>query len=254
MSLVHEVLGQDAIGAYLHGSSVLGGLRPGSDIDVLVLARRGTTPEEKRAFIDRLLVLSGHGDGSGRTRPIELTIVTESQVRPWRYPPSFDFQYGDWLRAEFERGDLAPWTTPNPDLAPLITMVRLGNSPLFGPPAADVLDPVPPGDLTRAIVSGIPDLLDDLESDTGNVILTLARIWYTVATGIVGSKDAAAEWVLDRLPDEHRAVLARARAIYLGDEEERWDDMVPLVRPHVDHVVREIAHVFEGTATDAYPG
>jgi hypothetical protein len=34
-----------------------------------------------------------------------LTIVAASQVRPRRYPPRRDFQYGEWLRERFERGD-----------------------------------------------------------------------------------------------------------------------------------------------------
>jgi hypothetical protein len=41
-------------------------------------------------------------------------------------------------------------------------------------------------------------------------------------------------------------VLARARAIYLGNEEERWEDLEWHVRPHVDCVVAEI----ERLATD----
>ncbi len=72
------------------------------------------------------------------------------------------------------------------------------------------------------------------------MILALARIWSTVATGVIRSKDAAADWALERLPEEHWAVLARARAIYLGDEEERWDDVKARVRPYADHVSGEI--------------
>jgi len=72
------------------------------------------------------------------------------------------------------------------------------------------------------------------------VILALARIWSTVATGVIRSKDTAADWALERLPEEHHAVLARARAIYLGDEEERWDDVATRVRPYADHVSGEI--------------
>ncbi len=241
VTLVRDVLGQDVIGAYLHGSAVLGGLRPRSDIDVLVVARRGTTPAEKRALIDGLLPISGRGDPSGRSRPVELTIVVEHEIRPWRFPPRLDFLYGDWLRGAFERGDLTPWSTPNTDLAPLVTMVLNGNRPLLGPPPAEVLDPVPPGDLIGAIVDGIPGLLDDLDSDTTNVLLTFARMWTTAATGVIRSKDAAADWALARLPDEHRSVLAHARAVYLGDVEERWDALLPRVRPHVDHVLAEIA-------------
>jgi streptomycin 3"-adenylyltransferase len=240
VSLARDVLGEDAVGAYLHGSAVLGGLRPDSDIDVLVVSKRATTPDEKRVLIDRLMALSGSGDPSGNARSIELTVVVESDIRPWRYAPRFDFQYGDWLRAQFRRGELTPWTTPNPDLAPIITMVLLGNQALFGPAPARVFDPVPQEDVTRAILEGIPALLEDLESDTRNVVLTFARIWMTVATGVIRSKDAAADWALERLPAEHCPVLARARATYLGEEPERWDDLLDRVRPHVDCVLREV--------------
>ena len=167
--------------------------------------------------------------------------MVESEIRPWRFPPSFDFQYGDWLRSEFESGNLEPWpTTTNPDLAALITMVLLATDTGARPAAGRDLRSRPARRLVSAIVGDIDTLLDDLDTDTRNVILTLARIWSTVATGVIRSKDAAADWALARLPEEHRAVLARARAIYLGDEEEHWDDIQPHVRPHADYVVGEI--------------
>jgi streptomycin 3"-adenylyltransferase len=240
-SLVRDVLGSEVIGAYLFGSAVLGGLKPESDLDVLVVTKRPTTRAEKDRLVGRLLAISGRSTPDGRWRRLELTIVAEREIKPWSYPPSFDFQYGDWLRSEFESGNVTPWpTTTNPDLATLITMVLLGNTPILGPPPAEILDPVPRGDLVKASTHGIDALLEDLGDDTRNVILTLARIWSTIATGEIRSKDAAADWVLDRLPEEHRAVLVRARAIYVGDEEERWDDLQPQVRRYADHVVTEI--------------
>jgi streptomycin 3"-adenylyltransferase len=169
-----------------------------------------------------------------------LTVAVQSDVRPWRYPPRLDFIYGDWLRPEFERGEVPDGPRPNPDLAILITIVLLDGRALFGPPAAEVLDPVPRADLERALLEVIPGLIAELESDTRNVILTLARIWATLVTGEILPKEAAADWVLARLPDEHQAVLARARAIYVGEQPELWNDLLPLVRPHVEYVVREI--------------
>lgn len=250
VALLREVLGADALGAYLHGSTALDQLKPRSDLDVLAVSRRPTTSEEKRALIDRLLRMSGRGDPSGEARPIELTIVVESEIRPWRYPPRLDFLYGDWLRPAFERGDLTPWETPNPDLAPVITMIRSANRALFGPPPTEVFDPVPRGDLNRAIVDGIPGLLDDLDTDTTNVVLTFARIWTTLATGTVRPKDAAADWVLARLPEEHLPVLTRARAVYLGELEDDWADLQRRVRPHVDHVLGEIERLAAALASE----
>lgn len=76
--------------------------------------------------------------------------------------------------------------------------------------------------------------------DLRNGLLTLARIWTTLATGEFRSKDEAAAWALARLPETHRPVLAHARRAYLGEETENWDALAPLVRPHVDYVVGRI--------------
>jgi predicted nucleotidyltransferase len=249
LALVRDVLGPDVVGAYLFGSAVLGGLRPESDLDLLVVTTRRTTPETKHRLVDRLLTISGRRTPEGRWRRVELTVVVESEIKPWRYPPSFDFQYGDWLRREFESGNLAPWpTTTNPDLASLITMALLANTPLLGPSPSDVFDPVPHDDLLAAILGDVEGLLRDLDEDTRNVILTLARIWSTVATGVIRSKDAAADWALARLPEEHREALARARASYLGGIEERWDDLRPRVQSHAEHVVAEIIRLRYATS------
>src|SRR5690606_33383901 len=104
-------------------------------------------------------------------------------------PPRCELLYGEWLRSEFEQGAV-PEPGPSPDLAVLVTMVHQGNAPLVGPPPGEVLDPVPPADLARAVVAGVPDLLADLEHDTRNVILTLLRIW-TTARCSAGSRSRA---------------------------------------------------------------
>ncbi|ONK09780.1 aminoglycoside adenylyltransferase family protein [Streptomyces sp. MP131-18] len=233
--LVRGVLGADVVGAYLHGSAVLGGLRPHSDVDVFVVLRRRTTAEERRVLVGELLGISGEKARPVPARPVELTLVVQDDVRPWRYPPRCEFQYGEWLRDAYERGEV-PSPEPSPDLAPLITMVLLGNAVLFGPPPGEVFAPVPHEDVERAIVAGVPELLADLEHDTRNVVLTFARIWTTLATGVIRSKDEAAAWALGELPAEHRPVLARARAVYLGEEKERWDDLLPRLRPHAAYV------------------
>jgi streptomycin 3"-adenylyltransferase len=241
--LVREVLADGIIGAYLHGSAAFGGLHPTSDIDLLLVARRPTTPAEKRALIERLLAVSSRGDVAGRSRPVELTIVVQDDMRPWRYPPRLDFQYGEWWRGEFERGNVTPWESPNPDLTLQLEMALQAKHPLFGPLPAEVLDPIPHADVRRAMIDSIPALLSDLDGDERNVVLTFVRIWTTLATGVIRSKDAAADWALPLLPPEHQAVLVHARAIYLGEAAEVWGDLLPRVRRHVDHVIGEIERV-----------
>jgi streptomycin 3"-adenylyltransferase len=229
VAIVRDVLGKDVLGAYLHGSAVLGGLRPTSDCDVLVVVRRPTSAEERSAIVRGLFEISGERARRGPARPVELTVVVQSDVRPWRYPPRLDLQYGEWLRSEMEAGVIAD-PHPAPDLALLVTMVLAGGRALLGPPPTELLDPVPPDDLRRAAVAGVPGLLADLATDTRNVLLTLARIWVTLATGAIVPKDAAADWALQRLAADVRPALADARDSYHEGHHGVWDGRLPETR------------------------
>lgn len=241
VAVVHDALGPSLVAVYLHGSAASSRLRPRSDLDVLVVTSRPTTVDERRALVALLTAVSDRDDRPGFERPVELTVLVHGDIRPWRYPPPMDFQYGEWLRAEFDRGNVESEKPLNPDVAILVTAVRKASIPLLGPPAAELLDSVPAADLRRALTDELPSLLADLPTDTRNIVLTLARIWVTVATGDIRSKDAAADWVLERLSVEHRPVLARARAIYLGEEDERWDDLRDRLQPFADEVLAAIA-------------
>jgi predicted nucleotidyltransferase len=241
VALVRDVLGPNAVGAYLLGSAVVGGLRPRSDVDVLVASRRPLTSAEKRELVDRIVPISWKETADGMQRGIELTVVVQTDVKPWRYPPNRDFQYGDWLRLALERGETeALAAKPDPDLASLITQVLVADVALLGPPPAEVFDPVPFSDVLDAILAYVDKWVGNIEDDTRNGILALARIWSALSTGALDSKDAAAAWALERLPAEHKPVLARARAIYLAGGEDRWDDMREDVRGYADYVVDEI--------------
>ncbi|MGI5220854.1 aminoglycoside adenylyltransferase family protein [Nocardia sp. CA-290969] len=220
---VTEVLGGNTTGLYLYGSAVTGGWRHDSDIDLLAVVDESLGDEVRDALADMLLRASGRWPRSGPARPVELTVVVRDDLVPWRYPPRSDFVYGEWLRAEFERGDL-PTPTEDTDLAFLVTMARDSGVALAGPPAAHLLDPVPAGDLVRAITAGLPELIAGVDGDERNVVLTLARMWVTAETGAVVSKADAAAALLPRLPAEHAAVLRLARAGYLGEAADSWTD------------------------------
>jgi streptomycin 3"-adenylyltransferase len=228
------------LGVYLYGSAVAGGLRPDSDLDLFVVVGRRLTQGERERLIKGLLPVSGRETRPASWRPLEITVVAQPEVRPWRYPPRWELQYGEWLRPEFVAGELEPWPSVNPDLAVLIAMVLASGRPLIGPSAQELLDPVPREDLVRAMADELPQLLDDLESDTRNVLLTLVRMWSTVTTGEIRSKDGAADWALAQLPPEMRSVLERARDLYLAGGHGPWDGM---------EAVRKVAAFVAGEIT-----
>ncbi len=239
LTLVKEILGQDLLGIYLYGSAIVGGLQKYSDIDLFVVSNRATTHDEKAQLVTALLKISGIYMKS-KELPIEMTIVEKSEINPWHYPPRFDFQYGEWLREQFEHGNIEPWSTKEmPDLALLITQILLASDTLLGANPEQLLCTVPYKDVVTAIGDALPNLMLELDSDTRNVLLTLARIWSTVATDAIRSKPAAAGWAINRLPEKYHPVMERARAICKGEEKEHWDDIQELIKPCADFLLRE---------------
>lgn len=240
INLLKVVLANDLLGVYLYGSAIVGGLQKYSDIDLFVVSDRPTSYEEKKKLIQELLQISGVYMKSSKL-PIELTIVVKSEINPWHYLPNFDFQYGEWLRSEFEKGNIEPWKTKkNADLALLITQVLLASKTLLGANPNQLLCSVPYRDFMIATTEGINSLMMDLYLDTRNVLLTLARIWSTVKTNEIRSKSNAAAWALDRLPEKYQPVMRRAKSIYKGEENEYWDDIKILIEPCANFIVSQI--------------
>ena len=240
IELLKRILGPDLLGIYLYGSSLVGGLQKYSDIDLFVVINRATIPEEKAKLITNLLKISGIYMKSSKL-PIEMTLVEKRKINPWQYPPHFDFQYGEWLRESFEKGIIEPWESYEmPDLAVIITQVLLKSETLWGIKPEQLLVEVPYHDFMKAMLHDVNRLAADLEHDTRNVLLTFARIWSTLETNTIRSKPAAAEWVMNHLPERHQPVIKRAKSICMGLEKECWADIKELIKPCADFMMDKI--------------
>ncbi|HHS8465284.1 TPA: aminoglycoside adenylyltransferase family protein [Legionella pneumophila] len=239
LALFMRVLGDNLLGVYLYGSAVIGGLQPYSDIDLLVVTHQATTAQEQKELVYFLLQLSGVYMKRSK-RCIEMTLIQQGAVNPWRYPPHCDFQYGEWLRMPFEQGTLEPQDQEMPDLALLITQVLLKSQTLFGPSSAHLLAPVPTSDCIQAMLHDVDRLVGDVQDDTRNVVLTLARIWNTLETHTLGSKSDAADWVMPRLPERYQPILRRAQAIYRGEALESWNDLTAVIKPYAQWMSENI--------------
>lgn len=251
LNLLKNVLGKDLLGVYLYGSLIVGGLQKYSDIDIFVVSGRPTTYEERAKLVANLLQISGIYAKSAKP-PIEMIIVVKSEINPWHYPPRFDFLYGDWLRTEFENGNIEPWPTKEmPDLALLITQLLLANKILLGPSPDQLFCKVPYRDFLAATNNALGTLMTELHRDTRNVLLTYARIWSTVETNAIRSKPDAATWAINYLPEEYKLVMKRAYAICIGEDNEYWDDIKILIQPCADYMVRKINKIISlGESSD----
>lgn len=191
-------------------------LAPQSDIDLLVTVNKALPNPLRHELMMSLQSISAWPVVDA-IRPLEVTVIRHAAVVPWRYPPERECQYGEWLREELAAGRIQGACTDH-DLAILITKARAHSICLRGTPAADLFEPVPWHDLLHAFRDTIEQwqVPADWQGDERNVVLALARIWFSLATGGFAPKAQAAQWVQYRLPAQHQPVLQSAMASYLG--------------------------------------
>jgi streptomycin 3"-adenylyltransferase len=232
-AVLERHLGNMLHAVHLFGSALDGGLKPHSDIDLLVTVTTAPDPSVRRALMLDLLSVSGE-ISNNEARPLEVTVIVLNEAMPWRYPARRELQFGEWLREDLLAGIFESPTLDH-DLAILLTKTRQHSVALIGPPAAQLFMPVPAAHFISALMDTIAqwNTEQDWEGDERNVVLALARIWYSAATGLIAPKDRAAAWVLERLPEQYRAVLSTALASYLGIEQ---DDLAARPQETADFV------------------
>jgi len=192
LKIIEELFDKNQlIGVYLYGSAILGNLQINSDVDVLVIINHDLSDADRKELTKRLLLISGK-IGCKTKMPLEVTVVNINNIVPWKYPPKCEFMYGEWLREQIESG-VIPQTSYDPDVAILLWQARDHNLPLKGLEITKVIEPVPMRNVREAIKSSLPELITNIQGDERNVLLTLARMWFTASTGKICSKDFAAQ-------------------------------------------------------------
>jgi predicted nucleotidyltransferase len=196
-----EVLGDELVGVYLHGSLALGCFNPAlSDVDVLMVTRRPLRSDRR----DVLRTLFA------RVPRLELHSLSESDLTAWRHPAHYDLHY-DTKQRLFGPGE-------DHDLAAHFVVVRHRGATLVGPGPADVFPEVPWEDYEDSLRR---DLAWCREHGTEvYAVLSPARIWATLTDGSVHSKASGAAWALERAPAEFHPLLRQAHETYrTGDRQ-----------------------------------
>lgn len=222
LAALRNFLEDRLLAVYLHGSAVSGGLRPQSDFDLLAVVERGLTGLQRDGLLASLLQLSGrHPAASGGPRCLEVIVFRRAELAGNLAPARAEFIYGEWLRDGFEAGE-KPVPTLSPEFTLLLAQARREALSLFGPGADELLPAVPLTEIHRAMRELLPALLEGLQGDERNVLLTLARMWHTANTGQFVTKDAAAAWASLRIHGRDAATLDYARKAYLGEITGDW--------------------------------
>jgi predicted nucleotidyltransferase len=222
-----EILGDELVGVYLHGSLAMGGFNPSeSDLDLLAVVRRPMTDDEKRRLWARLSRISGRKHHRSRRplpRSIEMSFLTREQLDAWEHPARYEFRWAEHWRFRH------PADRRDPDLATHVVIARTHGVALHGPPPAEVLPDVPRADYVDSALTHVDGNLAGRHVGM-DVLLNAGRAMAAVVDGVVFSKEEGGRWLLERAPAELHGVVAAALAAYLGEGDESRLDRAALAR------------------------
>lgn len=231
-----RVIGQSMKAAYLFGSAAAGGLKKDSDIDILIMCKRELKAFEKRQLIEAYMKISGEIGNPENKRYMEITIVDQSDISPWQYPPRQELLYGEWLRQDFEAGEV-PEKEENTDLVIVLKQLLDNHYILYGDKPEVFIPEIPDTDVKKAIGDTLPELMENYAGDERNTLLTLCRMIVTLKTGEIIPKQHAAERVQNSLPEKHQELLQCAISGYLDEYDDRGSYKGEDMKSLVDYLV-----------------
>jgi hypothetical protein len=213
---VTRILGPALVGMYLEGSLALGNLTAGSDVDVVVATASELSDETFAALRTMHERLSA--SGMRWADQLEMVYLPVAAVR--RHDPAHATH--PYLgRGPGERLRVITLST---DWVAHRVIVRERGIILAGPPPATLIDPITPDELRSALVEMLrfwwaPMAGEGVSADflrqrghQSLAVLTMCRLLYTLRTGEMISKSAAACWGQANLDPNWSGLIERAAA------------------------------------------
>ena len=233
-----EILRDNLVGVYLHGSLVMGCFYPQkSDIDLIIVVEQPLTDTVKRAYIEMTVEHNALGPAKG----IEMSIVLRDVCKPFVYPTPYELHFSAGHLEWFEEAPdeyIREMNGTDKDLAAHFTIINKRGKCLYGAPIEDVFAEVPSVDYMDSIWFDVEGAAEEITEYPMYLILNLARVLAYKQEGLVLSKKEGGDWALGRLPAEYRPLIADALREYSENAEVVYDDV--LAKRYAEFAIRKL--------------
>ena len=233
-----EILRDNLVGVYLHGSSVMGCFNPQkSDIDLIVVIDRPISDPVKREYMDMVVGVNACGPAKG----IEMSIVLRRVCKPFVYPTPFElhFSAGHLDRYREDPDDyIREMNGTDKDLAAHFTIIGKRGKCLYGAPIKEVFAEVPKDDYMDSIWYDVENAAEEITAYPMYLTLNLARVLAYKEKGLVLSKKEGGEWAIDNLPAEYRRLIRDALREYSESADVVYD--LALSGRYAEYMIKRI--------------
>ncbi len=233
-----EILSDNLVGVYLHGSAVMGCFNPQkSDIDLIIVVKKTLSDADKRAYMDMVVELNASAPAKG----IEMSIVRQDVCSPFVYPTPFELHFSvahlEWYKSN-PADYIRKMTGTDKDLAAHFTIIYNRGKCLYGAPIKDVFSAVPMQDYIDSIWNDICDAEEEITENPMYLILNLSRVLAYLKDGLILSKKEGGEWGLKNLPEEYHSLLHDTLDDYSSDKAPAYD--LDIARSFAKYMLKHI--------------
>lgn len=219
-----EILGDNLVGVYLHGSAVMGCFNEKkSDIDLLVVVNEEIPDKTKMRYMDMVVRLNADAPEKG----IEMSIVRKDVCKPFVYPTPFELHFSaahlEWYKSD-PADYVAKMKGTDKDLAAHFMIIYHRGKCLYGNEIKDVFEKISREDYFDSILSDIEDAEEDIITNPVYIVLNLCRVLAYKREDLILSKKEGGEWGLKNLPEKHHALILQALGEYTADEVKEWNE------------------------------
>lgn len=233
-----EILRDNLVGVYLHGSLVMGCFNPQrSDIDLIIVVDEPLSDPVKRAYMDMAVGLNSCGPAKG----IEMSIVLRKVCKPFVYPTPFELHFSsghlEWYR-ENPDDYIREMNGTDKDLAAHFTIINSRGKCLYGAPVKDVFSEVPGCDYMDSLWYDIEGAIEEITEYPMYLTLNLARVLAYKKEKLILSKKEGGDWALKHLPSEYHPLIMDAMREYSESAEVVYDGI--LAKSYAEYVTGQI--------------
>jgi predicted nucleotidyltransferase len=219
-----DLLGDNLIGIYLHGSAVTGCFNAEkSDIDLLTVVENDLSYETKKMYMDMTIEFNKEAPPKG----MELSIVKEEFLKPFAYPTPYELHFSlmhlDWYRSN-PNEYIEKMKGTDKDLAAHVTVIYHRGKTLYGKEIKEVFSPVGKKEYFDSLWHDIHNAKTDILNNPTYIILNLCRVLAYVKVCLVLSKKEGGEWGLMNVPEKYRTLITAALEEYQNDAKVSTDE------------------------------
>lgn len=221
-----DILGENLVGVYLHGSLAMGCFNPQrSDIDLIIVVNKSLSDSTKREYMEMVVEHNTQGPAKG----IEMSVVLRSVCKPFIYPTPYELHFStghlDWWKENPDEY-IRELKGKDKDLAAHFTIINNRGKCLYGLPIKEVFGEVPASNYMDSIWYDVEHAKKEIKYFPMYLILNLARVLAFKENGLVLSKKEGAEWALNKLPSEYHKLIQDALLDYVKGVEVIYDKSI----------------------------